>query len=152
MSKQVAVAGAGISGLVLAYQLKKQGHNVTVFESSSEAGGKIKTIHRDGFELDLGPVSCAETESLKALITNLKLQDEVLPARGAVSKRYIYSKGKIHGIQPSPLKLLTHPVLSLKGKVNLLKDVLIKPASEQIGDESVADFVRRHFGEEAHER
>jgi oxygen-dependent protoporphyrinogen oxidase len=150
--KSVAVIGAGISGLVLAYQLKKQGHAVTVFESSAEAGGKIKTIYREGFELDLGPVSCSETEPLRQLISELNLQNEVLPAQSAVSKRYIYSKGKVHGIEPSPPKLFTHPMLSLGGKLKLLRDLWMKPAREQIEDETVAQFVTRHFGKEAHQK
>jgi len=38
-SKQVAVIGAGISGVVAAAHLKKEYVNVTVFERSSAAGG-----------------------------------------------------------------------------------------------------------------
>lgn len=148
----VAIVGAGISGLVLAYQLKKKGYDVTVFESAAKTGGKIKTSCTEGFELDLGPVSCAETESLKQLLSELNLESEVLIAQSAVSKRYIYSKGKIHAIEPSPPKLLTHPMLSLGGKISLLKDIFIKPHTEQIDDETVEQFVTRHFGKEAHQK
>ncbi len=150
--KSIAVVGAGISGLVLAYQLKKRGNHVTVFESSSRAGGKIKTAHSDGFELDLGPVSCAETPALRELISELNLESEVLIAQSAVSKRYIFSKGKIHAVEPSPPKLLTHPMLSWSGRIRLLKDLFIKPSTEQIEDETVEQFVVRHFGEEAHQK
>src|SRR6478609_3490421 len=146
--KSIAVVGAGISGLVLAYQLKKKGNHVTVFESSAKVGGKIKTSHSDGFELDLGPVSCAETPALHELIGELNLESEVLTAQSAVSKRYIFSKGKIHAVEPSPPKLLTHPMLSWRGRFGLLKDIFIKPAAEQIEDETVAQFVERHFGTE----
>jgi cation diffusion facilitator CzcD-associated flavoprotein CzcO len=38
-SKRVAVVGAGISGVVAAAHLKKEGIDVTVFERSSAAGG-----------------------------------------------------------------------------------------------------------------
>jgi len=38
-SKRVAVIGAGISGVVAAAHLKKDGLDVTVFERSSAAGG-----------------------------------------------------------------------------------------------------------------
>lgn len=149
----IAVVGAGISGLSLAYQLKKQGKSVTVFESAAEAGGKIRTIHKEGFELDLGPVSCAETATLKQLMTDLQLEEYVIQAQSAVSKRYIYSEGTIHAIEPSPLKLLMHPMLSWSGRFGLLKDLFIKPEAEQkYNDETVAQFVRRHFGEEAHQK
>ncbi len=151
--ESIAVVGAGISGLSLAYKLKKQGKSVTVFESAAEAGGKIKTIHKEGFELDLGPVSCAETATLKQLMTDLQLEEHVIQAQSAVSKRYIYSGGAIHAIEPSPLKLLMHPMLSWSGRFGLLKDLFIKPEAEQTHqDETVAQFVRRHFGEEAHQK
>ena len=151
--ESVAVVGAGIGGLSLAYQLKKQGKSVTVFEAAAEAGGKIKTLHLDGFELDLGPVSCAETATLKQLLADLHLEQEVIAAQSAVSKRYIFSGGTIHAIEPSPLKLLMHPMLSWSGRLGLLRDVFIKPEAEQTHpDETVAQFVRRHFGEEAHQK
>ncbi len=41
-NKKVAVIGAGPAGLTAAYYLVLQGHNVTVFESSSLAGGMLR--------------------------------------------------------------------------------------------------------------
>jgi len=41
--KKVAVVGSGPSGLTAAWFLKMQGHSVTVFESSSKAGGMMRT-------------------------------------------------------------------------------------------------------------
>lgn len=40
--KKVAVAGAGPAGLVAAYYLTVFGHDVTLFESSAEAGGMLR--------------------------------------------------------------------------------------------------------------
>ncbi len=40
--REVHVIGAGVSGLLIAYYLKKAGHKVTVFEKD-RAGGKIQT-------------------------------------------------------------------------------------------------------------
>ncbi|NPV92898.1 MAG: FAD-dependent oxidoreductase [Firmicutes bacterium] len=40
--KQVAVIGAGPSGLTAAYYLARKGHSVTVFEALPEAGGMLK--------------------------------------------------------------------------------------------------------------
>ena len=41
--KSVAIIGAGPAGLTAAYYLAKQGHAVTVFEASSQAGGMLFT-------------------------------------------------------------------------------------------------------------
>ena len=41
----VAVIGAGISGLTAAYNLKKLGYTVTIFEANDRVGGKIQSVY-----------------------------------------------------------------------------------------------------------
>lgn len=53
-SKKIAVVGAGIAGLAAAYELKKAGFDVTVFESSAVAGGRMNTKKTDGWTFDGG--------------------------------------------------------------------------------------------------
>src|SRR5690606_33713374 len=40
---RIAVLGAGVAGLYAAYRLRQQGHNVTVLEAKSHAGGLSQT-------------------------------------------------------------------------------------------------------------
>jgi tryptophan oxidase StaO len=42
-SKSITILGAGIAGLVAAYELEKLGHNVDIMEGSSRIGGRIWT-------------------------------------------------------------------------------------------------------------
>ncbi|KAK7268724.1 hypothetical protein RIF29_21432 [Crotalaria pallida] len=51
---RVAVVGAGISGLVSAYNLAKAGVNVVLYEKEDYLGGHAKTVNADGVDLDLG--------------------------------------------------------------------------------------------------
>ncbi|KAL1342142.1 hypothetical protein AAHE18_09G137200 [Arachis hypogaea] len=51
---RVAVVGGGISGLVSAYVLAKEGVNVTLYEKEDYLGGHAKTVNVDGIHLDLG--------------------------------------------------------------------------------------------------
>ncbi|XP_070041708.1 uncharacterized protein [Nicotiana tomentosiformis] len=51
---KVAVVGAGISGLVCAYELAKSGVKVVVYEKEDYLGGHAKTVTVDGVHLDLG--------------------------------------------------------------------------------------------------
>ncbi len=44
---KIAVIGGGASGMVTAYQLDKQGHQVTVFERQPILGGHIRTINKN---------------------------------------------------------------------------------------------------------
>ncbi|HEX3063187.1 MAG TPA: FAD-dependent oxidoreductase, partial [Usitatibacter sp.] len=46
--QRVAVVGAGIAGLVAAYELMRAGHTVSVFEASARPGGRVRT-RRDAF-------------------------------------------------------------------------------------------------------
>ncbi|KAM3356693.1 hypothetical protein P3S68_023407 [Capsicum galapagoense] len=52
---KVAVVGAGISGLISAYELAKSGVEVVVYEKENYLGGYAKTVYTvDGIDLDLG--------------------------------------------------------------------------------------------------
>ncbi|PHT39151.1 hypothetical protein CQW23_22724 [Capsicum baccatum] len=51
---KVAVVGAGISGLVSAYELAKAGVEVVVYEKENYLGGHPNTVTVDGVDLDLG--------------------------------------------------------------------------------------------------
>ncbi|WMV48060.1 hypothetical protein MTR67_041445 [Solanum verrucosum] len=51
---KVAVVGAGISGLVAAYELAKSGVKVVVYEKEHYLGGHAKTVTVNGIDLDLG--------------------------------------------------------------------------------------------------
>jgi uncharacterized protein len=44
---RIAIIGGGASGMVTAYLLDKQGHDVTVFERQSALGGHIRTLNQN---------------------------------------------------------------------------------------------------------
>lgn len=49
--KKVLLIGAGLSGLVTAYELQKQGHDVKILEAQARAGGRVLTVR--GFDENL---------------------------------------------------------------------------------------------------
>lgn len=55
MKSSVNILGAGVAGLATAIRLASRGHQVTVFEKSNKAGGKLNTISWEGFRWDSGP-------------------------------------------------------------------------------------------------
>ncbi len=52
--REIAVIGAGISGLAAAHELSMQGRNVTVWEGRNRIGGRIWTDRSLGAAVDLG--------------------------------------------------------------------------------------------------
>ena len=45
---KVAIVGAGLAGLATALAFEKAGHEVHVFESSNDVGGRMETTWVDG--------------------------------------------------------------------------------------------------------
>ncbi|MEM7314584.1 MAG: FAD-dependent oxidoreductase, partial [Planctomycetota bacterium] len=47
--KRVIVVGAGMAGLVAAYELKRAGHDITLMEASRRIGGRVWTLRDPHF-------------------------------------------------------------------------------------------------------
>lgn len=52
---QIAIIGAGITGLSIAFKLASQGHNLTIAEKGNRAGGHMLSTNLGDFHTDLGP-------------------------------------------------------------------------------------------------
>ncbi|OUT69965.1 MAG: hypothetical protein CBB76_07325 [Crocinitomicaceae bacterium TMED16] len=50
----IYIIGAGVSGLVAAYELEQEGYHPIIIEQTDEVGGRVKTIQEKGYALDLG--------------------------------------------------------------------------------------------------
>ncbi|MFC2123338.1 protoporphyrinogen oxidase [Bacteroidota bacterium] len=143
----IAVVGAGISGLCTAYWLNKNGLDVTVFEKSSHIGGSIVTEKSDGFLIDLGPNSTLETsEILKELVSELGLDEQKVYGNEASNNRYIVKNGDLQSLPMSPPAFLKTKLFSTRAKLRLFREPFIKPTNGE--DLSLADFVRYRLGNE----
>jgi monoamine oxidase len=54
--KSICVIGAGIAGLVAAYELLQAGHSVTIVEAEHRVGGRVRTWYSGGVNGELGPM------------------------------------------------------------------------------------------------
>jgi phytoene desaturase len=64
---KIGIIGGGISGLATAARLRKVGHEVVLFESESQLGGKMNQFIQDGFRFDTGPSLFTLPELLEQL-------------------------------------------------------------------------------------
>jgi protoporphyrinogen/coproporphyrinogen III oxidase len=145
-----AVIGGGISGLACAYRLQQAGVPVRVLEAASRGGGLIQTVEEDGFRFESGPQSFLSNQALLTLIERLGLQEELLRADPR-APRYILLRGKLVPAPLAPPSLLTTRLFGLGTKWRLLTE-MFRHAQPPAGDESIASFVRRKFGEELLDR
>jgi oxygen-dependent protoporphyrinogen oxidase len=140
------VVGAGISGLVCAYALRKAGVEAIVVEAAPKPGGIIRSQRRDGFLLEAGPQSFSAAPAIRALTRELGLEREILEASPR-APRFVLVEG---ALKQAPLSLpafFASGLFSTQTKWSILRDLLGRtaPATE---DESVASFVRRKFSGE----
>ncbi|WP_411282040.1 protoporphyrinogen oxidase [Gemmatimonas sp.] len=145
--RSVAVVGAGITGLVAAYALRRRGVNVTLYEASGHAGGAIRTSHTDGFLAEHGPNSFVTSAPVEALIAQLDLQDDVVEANPNANRRYIVRNGMLQSFPMTPPAMFGTRLFSLKAKLRVLLEPLVRTRATD-ADESVASFVRRRLGHE----
>ncbi|HEY3449741.1 MAG TPA: protoporphyrinogen oxidase [Myxococcales bacterium] len=146
--KSVVIAGAGISGLSLAWALRGYGIGVRVFEADSRPGGKLKSDRIAGFLVETGPQSFGFRDPAAAsLVADLGLDDRLLRATGAARSRAVVADGTLHHVPLSPLSFARTPLLPVAAKVRLLCDLALPRGPTSLGDdESVAEFARRRFG------
>ncbi len=52
--RKIYIVGAGISGLVAAIELENAGHSPIILEAADHIGGRVRTIERDAYLLDVG--------------------------------------------------------------------------------------------------
>ena len=146
----VVVIGGGISGLACAYRLQQAGIPVRVLEAGSRPGGVIATREKDGFRFELGPQSFLSTEPLLGLIDALGLKGQLVHANPR-APRYILAGGRLVLAPIAPPSLLTTPLFSARTKWRLFTEIL-RRTRPPAGDESIAAFVRRKFGDEVLKR
>jgi oxygen-dependent protoporphyrinogen oxidase len=148
----VVIVGGGLTGLTVAYRLKQfdPSVSVTVLEARDRPGGNIGTELHRGFRVETGPNGFLDrTPAVPDLCRDLGLSDRLIPAsEGARKNRYLFLRGRLQKMPRGPLGLLTTPLLSLRGKWQLMTEPFRKP-HHPVGDESVADFVTRRAGKEA---
>src|SRR5277367_3000938 len=145
-STQVAVIGAGISGLACAYRLQQLGLDVTVFEANDCAGGMIDSVEKDGFLFEAGPQSFQGTPPLLALIRELGLEAQLQTADPR-APRYVLLHGRLRKIPMSPQALLVSTLLNPISRWKIASEPF-KKSQPPTEEESVAAFVRRKFGHE----
>jgi len=158
--ERIAVVGGGLTGLTAAWRLQSAGFAVKVFEKDGFVGGRTRSIRKDGFIFDVGAITMLPTYTRTcALIEELGITSHLSRVAPVIG---IPRGGHVHPLDLShPLRsLLGTALLSGGAKFRLLKllPTMIrawpKATYETLSTlidwdhESIAEYVRREFGEE----
>jgi oxygen-dependent protoporphyrinogen oxidase len=152
--KPVVVAGAGISGLALAFELRRLGVPVLVLESDGRAGGKIESERRDGYLCERGPASYLDRSgSITALARALGIEGRVLWASDAAERRLVAADGRLHDTPRTVAEFFRSALLPWRAKLRVSMDLVLPRGPSAHGqEESVAAFAQRRLGAVAGER
>ena len=121
-NKTIYIIGAGISGLIAAYELEQAGYSPVVLEKADAVGGRVRTVEKNGYHLDLGFQVLLSAYPL----ANKYLDFDALRLRRLESGSQIYVDGKrfLIGDALRNIRLLVPTLLadigSLTDKVKVL--------------------------------
>ncbi len=163
---RVVVVGGGLAGLAAAHRIQERSASLrrplelVVLEGKDRIGGVISTDRKDGFILERGPDAFITNKPWAIdLCRRLGLADQLIETDSAHRRSFVVRNGQLAPVPEgfvllAPhriLPILTTPILSWRGKLRVLMDLVI-PRRDQESEESLASFVRRRLGREALER
>lgn len=169
--KHVVIIGGGISGLAAAYEICLAQNNgapvrFTLLEASSRLGGTVETetieLPSGKFIIECGPDGWVSEKPWAAELANeLGIGDDIVPSNDALRRTYLLRDGSLLPL-PEGMRMMVptseaaiheNPLLSDAARQAYLAEPgraeeLRTLAANDSSDISVADFVRRHFGDE----
>lgn len=90
---RVTVIGAGFSGLIAAWQLEKDGFDVTVLEKAARPGGLIATLPHPQGLVETAANGMLATKRVEDLFADLKL--EIQTPKKSARRRYLAVGGRV---------------------------------------------------------
>ncbi|HKQ68287.1 MAG TPA: protoporphyrinogen oxidase [Polyangiaceae bacterium] len=162
-TNRVVVIGGGLSGLAVSHALIREANRegralrLTMLERGKRLGGNIHTEQKDGFVIEAGPDSFVVTRPHALhLCEELGLSPRLIETNPAHRRVYIARRGRllpmpqglVLGIPSRVRPFLRSPLLSVRGKLRALREVVKANPDAGGGDISLGDFLERRFGRE----
>lgn len=160
--RTMAVIGGGVTGLVAARRLVRDGHDVAVFEAGNRLGGQIWTVDMLGHRVDVGAESLhLAGPAITTLVDELGLGAEVVTAESSFAWLWDGHRRRRlpAGVGPAgPTRLapvVKARVLSPLGMARAALEPLVPSNTDwnQEGhDVPVGPFIARRFGRQVADR
>lgn len=136
MKQNIAIIGAGVSGLVAALSLEEKGYTTTIYEASNSIGGRVKSDFLDDYILDHGFQVLLSAYPLAQKYLDYK----ALQLQKFESGAYIFKNGKQYCIG-DPTKDVSLLFSTLFSKVGTIGDKLkILKLSNKLKNKSIKNI------------
>lgn len=141
----MVIIGAGLTGLTLAYYLKKRGMSAVVIEKESRPGGVIRTYREEGFVYEAGPnTGVLGNLEVMQLFSDLGERCELEVANPQAKRRLIWKEGRWHHLPSGLREAIQTPLFTMGDKLRILGEPFRGRGNNP--DESVGDLVKRRMG------
>jgi protoporphyrinogen/coproporphyrinogen III oxidase len=147
IDRQTVVIGGGFTGLCCAYKLRQMGVPVALLEAADRPGGVIVAEKRNGFIFDGGPQCPRFPRAVWDLVLELGLEPEFVRVNPR-AKRFVWKNGELHPAPLSPWGLIKTRLVGIGCKARFIAEPFGNWHPPQ-SEESLAEFIRRKFGDEA---
>ncbi len=145
----IAIVGAGISGLATAFYLKRARPewDVAIFDPAPVPGGTMYTADVEGFRFEAGGNGFLSNkpDSLQ-LVEDAGANELLLPSSDAARRRFVY-KDRLHPLPESPPAFLKSKLISWPAKFRVAGEFFV-PAKKAGTPETLQQFGYRRVGKE----
>ena len=141
----IAIIGAGLTGLTTAFWLTRAGKQIQIIERQNRAGGQIRTFQENGFVYESGPnTGVVSYPEVAELFAALSPDCTLVTAREESKKRWIWKGNKFHALPSGLVSAVTTPLFTLYDKFRILGEPFRAKGTNP--DESVAELAARRLG------
>ncbi len=142
----VIIIGAGLTGLTLAFYLRRKGIDCLVLERDNRAGGVVHTGRENGFVYETGPnTGVLGNFETSDLFEHLAPHCRMEVANPEAKRRLIWKGGAWHALPSGLMAAIKTPLFTWGDKLRILLEPFRKRGSDPM--ETVATLVRRRLGE-----
>lgn len=143
---EVVIVGAGLTGLTMAFYLKKAGINFRIIEKSAKTGGVIQTISEKGFVYETGPnTGVVSNPEMAELFEDLAGKCEIEIADPSAKRRLIWKNNMWHALPSGLMSAIGTPLFTWYDKFRILGEPFRAKGTDP--NEKLADLVKRRLGE-----
>ena len=142
---EIAIIGAGLTGLTTGFYLTKRNKDIVILEQSNRIGGQIHTFEKNGFVFESGPnTGVVSYPEITELFQTLGDKCELETAHDEAKCRLIWKGNKFHALPSGLVSAITTPLFRLSDKFRILGEPFRAKGTDP--DESVGALAARRLG------